>query len=161
MKKLLLLLALALPMLAMTSCDDDDKVPNVDVTVSFEGTTRVGNTLYLVKDQPLNITAVTLKDLGGKGAVIGGVNYFWDYFRIGASIVSPYSMEFATEGIPAGNHLLQMTMSIYAVDYSPCEALLEYKVVIVESEDDIPSDGDIEPDPVLPASVHAIDTDDD
>lgn len=159
MKKLLLLLALALPMFAFTSCDDDDKVPNVDVTVNFDGVTRVGNTLYVVKDQPINITAVTLTDNGGKGAVIGGVNYFWDYFRVGASIVSPYGMEFATEGIPTGNHLLQITMSIYAVDYAPCEAYLEYKVVIVDNASDIPTTGDVEQNPTAKATVTVTDKD--
>ncbi len=159
MKKLLLLLALALPMFVFTSCDDDDKVPNVDVAVNFDGVTRVGNTLYVVKDQPINITSVTLTDNSGKGAVIGGVNYFWDYFRVGASIVSPYGMEFATEGIPTGNHLLQITMSIYAVDYAPCEAYVEYKVVIVDNAEDIPTNGDVEQNPTVKATVTTTDKD--
>lgn len=146
-------------MFFFTSCDDDDKIPNVDISVSLDGVTRVGDVLYAVKDQPINVTSITLKDNGGKGAVIGGVNYFWDYFRIGASIVAPYSMEFATEGIPVGNHLLQITMSIYAVDYSPCEAYVEYKVKIVESADDIPTDGDVEQNPTVKASVSATDDD--
>lgn len=157
MKKLFLLIALALPFLAFTSCDDDDKLPNVDVTVQFEGVTRVGNTLYVVKDQPIDIVSVTIKDNTNKGAVIGAATYFWDYYRVASNITTPYGLELETEGIPTGNHLLQISISIYAVDYSPCVGFLEYKVVIVENEADIPTQGDVEQNPNVKVAVTAND----
>lgn len=157
MKKLLLMIAFALPFLAFTSCDDDDKVPNVDVTVQFDGVTRVGNTLYVVQDQPITISSISIKDNTSKGAVIGGATYFWDYFRVASTIVNPFEFELSTDGIPAGNHLLQISISIYAVDYSPCVGLLEYKVVIVDNESEIPTDGDVEQNPNVKVAVTTTD----
>lgn len=153
MKNLFLLLAMALPTVFFTSCDDDNDVPNVDVTVQMEGVTRVDNTLYVVQGEPLKIASITLTDNTKKGAVIGSATYFWDYYRVGGTIVAPYGMTIDTEGVPVGNHLLQISMSIYAVDYSPSVGVVEYQVKVVADESDIPSSGDVEPDPVVKAVV--------
>lgn len=153
MKKLLLFLALALPMFAFTSCDDDDKTPNVDITVQFTGVTLVDNTLYVVKDSSFSVASVTLTDNNNKGAVIGGVEYFWDYYRVDGTVVPPYTLEINTQGIPAGTHYLQLTASIFAVDYEPCTGYVAYKVVIVNSEADIPTTGDVTTDPAVQADI--------
>ncbi|RXE71921.1 hypothetical protein ED352_03010 [Muribaculaceae bacterium Isolate-002 (NCI)] len=149
MKKLLYLLILALPLVVMNSCDDDDDVPNVSLSATIDGATRVDNTLYVVSGETLDIESINIIDNTKKGAVIGSASYFWDYYRLGGTIVAPYGMEIDTDDIPLGNHLLQIKVSIYAVDYSPCIGYMEYPVKIVASEDDIPTDGEIEPSPTL------------
>lgn len=98
---------------------------------------------------PLISNRSTLLIIQKKGAVIGSASYFWDYYRIGGTIVAPYGMDIDTDGVPLGNHLLQVKVSIYAVDYSPCIGYMEYPVKIVASESDIPADGDIEQSPTL------------
>lgn len=157
MKKLFYLLLLALPVIGMNSCDDDDDVPNVSLSATIDGATRVDNTLYVVSGDTLDIESINLIDNTKKGAVIGSASYFWDYYRLGGTIVAPYGMDIDTEGVPVGNHLLQIRVSIYAVDYSPCVGYMEYPVKIVASENDIPTEGDIEPSPTVGLVIRADD----
>lgn len=157
MKKLLYLLMLALPVIGMTSCDDDDDLPNVSLTATIDGVTRVDNTLYVVSGDTIEVESINLIDNTKKGAVIGSASYFWDYYRLGGTIVAPYGMDIDTDGIPLGNHLLQIKVSIYAVDYSPCIGYMEYPVKIVASESDIPTEGEIEPSPTLALVIKADD----
>lgn len=157
MKKLFYLLLLALPVIGMNSCDDDDDVPNVSLSATIDGATRVDNTLYVVSGDTIDIELINLIDNTKKGAVIGSASYFWDYYRLGGTIVAPYGMDIDTKGVPVGNHLLQIRVSIYAVDYSPCVGYMEYLVKIVASENDIPTEGDIEPSPTVALVIKADD----
>lgn len=153
MKKLLYLL-LALPMMGLiTSCDDNDDLPPVDITVDIDGATRVGNVLYVVQGDTINVESISMVDNTAKGAVIGSAVYYWDYYRVGGTIEKPYGMSFSTNGVADGMHLLQMRISIYAVDYSPCIGYVSYNVAVVPSIDDIPTNGDIETNPTLKAAV--------
>lgn len=157
MKKLFYLLLMALPVIGMTSCDDDDDVPDVSLSATFEGVTRVDHTLYVVSGETIDIESINLIDNTKKGAVIGSASYFWDYYRLGGTIVAPYGMKINTEGVQLGSHLLQIKVSIYAVDYSPCVGYMEYPVKIVASESDIPTEGDIEPSPTVSLVIKADD----
>lgn len=153
MKKLYYLLLLALPLISVTACDDDDDLPDVSLTATIDGATRVDRTLYVVSGDTLAIESINLIDNTKKGAVIGSASYFWDYYRLGSTIVAPYGMDIDTEGAATGNHLLQINVSIYAVDYSPCIGYMEYPVKIVASENDIPTDGDIEQSPTIALTI--------
>lgn len=153
MKKYLLYL-LVVPLLAtLVSCDSDDDFPPVDITVSIDGAVRQGNTLYVVQGDVLDIAAINMKDNTSKGAVIGSATYFWDYYRVAGTITKPYSFSLDTSNVALGRHLLQIEVSIYAVDYAPCLGYIGYDVVVVESSDQIPSSGDIETNPVIHAQL--------
>ncbi len=160
MKKMFYLL-LVLPLLGLTACSDDDDIPNVDVTVSIEGATRVGDVLYVVEGETLSVTSINLVDNTAKGAVIGSASYFWDYYRFYATINRPYGMSLSTVDMPLGNHLLEAIITIYAVDYAPCQGYINYKVRIVPSADDIPTDSVAEENPTVKAMVRIIDDNDD
>lgn len=160
MKKLYYLLLLALPLIGFSACDDDDDVPDVSLSATFEGVTRVDDVLYVVSGDTIDVASINLVDRTKKGAVIGSASYFWDYYRLGGTIVAPYGMDIDTQGVPVGNHFLQINVSIYAVDYSPCIGYLGYKVTIVDKESDIPTEGDIEQSPTLQLSLKDADDDD-
>lgn len=151
---------LALPLIGVTSCDDDDDLPNVSLSATFEGVTRVDDVLYVVSGDTIDVASVNLVDKTKKGAVIGSASYFWDYYRLGGTIVAPYGMDIDTQGVPTGNHFLQITVSIYAVDYAPCIGYMGYKVKIVDKESDIPTDGDIEKSPTIALALKDADDDD-
>lgn len=153
MKKFLLLM-LAIPFMMATSCDDDNDLPDVGVNVNFEGVTRAGDVIYVVQGEPLTVESIKLDDHTKKGAVIGGADYFWDYQPLFQTIVQPYAMTFDTTGLPVGKHLLQIEISIYAVDYPACWGYMAYNVMVVESADDIPTDG-AETNPSVPASIRS------
>lgn len=55
-------------------------------------------------------------------------------------------MVFNTENLPLGSHLLQIYMPVFAVDYSPAEAVASYTIKIVEPLEEN------EPTPDTPAS---------
>lgn len=137
MKKLFYLL-LALP-LVMVSCSDDDDMPNVDITASFDGGTQVDGSYYVVKGDTLAVTAMTLENHGTEEATLGGVRYFLDYMPIGTNIVPPYGIKIVTDNLPEGNHLLQAEMPIYAVGYSICTGYIAKKITIVGEKEDIPT----------------------
>lgn len=153
MKKLFYLLLLALPVLGFSSCSDDDDVPDVTMSATISGATRVDNALYAVAGDVIDIQSVNITDNNNKGAAIGSAEYFWDNMYIGSSIVAPFGKEIDTTGVPAGTHQLKIKVSVYVVDYAPCIGYLVYPVNIVESADDIPTEGDIEQSPSLPLTV--------
>lgn len=137
----LLAAALLIPaFMSVTSCDDDDgsDLPDVEIKASFSGAYCSEGILYVVSGDDLVVDALTLTDHTSKGAVIGSATYIWDGRRYGASIVSPYGMEFGTAGVSLGRHVLQIQASVYAVDYPPCTAILSYRVEIVAEASAIP-----------------------
>ena len=153
MKRFFYLLLMIVPVLALTSCDDGNDFPDVSIRVDFEGVTRVGNSLYVVQGEPLTVASVTMVDHTPKGAVIGSANYFWDYYNLGGTIQRPYGITIDTDGVALGTHILQISVSIYAVDYSPCMGYLDYRVVVVASPDDIPGGNDSEVNPSLGLTI--------
>lgn len=131
-------LILALPLFMITSCDHNDDIPDVDVNITVSGCTVVDNTIYVVKDDGFEVVSVNIENHGTKNAVIGSVVYFWDYARVGDSVIAPYSYMFNTSSTETGKHIFQMEAAIYAVDYAPATAFLSYDVTVVDSADDIP-----------------------
>lgn len=143
MKRVLTYL-LALPLL-LASCDHNDDVPDVDVTVTVSGCRVVDNVIYVVRNDGFKVESVSLENHGTKNAVIGSVVYLWDCIRVGDSVVAPYSYNFNTTATELGEHLFQLEAAVYAVDYSPAVAFLSYGVVVVDSPADIP--GELSDDP--------------
>lgn len=113
-------------------------MPNVDITAAFQGGTQVDGSYYVVKGDTLAVEGMTLVNYGKDEATIGGVRYFLDYMPIGTSIVPPYGIKIITDNLPAGNHLLQAEMPIYAVGYSLCTGYIAKKITIVDEQEDIP-----------------------
>lgn len=142
MKRLFKFLAI-LPLLAFgfTSCNDDNDLPNVDITLNISGAESVDGTIYLVQGDTLYIDAIDVtNNEPGKAAFISSATYYWDYVNLGTAVVPPYSFAIATnENTPVGRHLLQVEAPVAAVDKELGIAVLTYVVEVVESADDIPA----------------------
>ncbi len=140
MKKLLLAL-LALPLMILASCSDDD-LPNVNFKVSYEGATNVDGTLYAVQGDTLAITGVTVTPVNSKHtAAIAGVSYFWDGIPAGSTIVEPFTAAFQTQYYSVGTHVIQIRANVLEVDCTPAVALITLPMQIVSSASDIPAGG--------------------
>ena len=138
MKKLFYLL-FALPLL-LISCDDDNKLPDIQMNVEILGATKSDGVLYIVQGETLTIDKITVSSTSAtKGIALGGATYYWDYYPVATTNTVPYTMSIETGNAPVGNHLLQIECPVFAVDYSAAVAVLTYKVKIVESADEIPS----------------------
>ena len=144
MKKFLYLL-FALPMLMLSACHDDDNVPNVDLDIQFSGVTVKDNVIYVVQGEPITVESVSLVNHTDKKGTLGVVTYFWDYFRVGSQVVSPYTATFETTGDPVGNHVLSLDCGIYVEDYPVCFGVAQFKVKVVASADELPADGEVNP----------------
>lgn len=151
-KKFFYFLLLALPALCFVSCSDDgEDLPDVDFSLEFEGGVDVDGAIYVVRGETLEIKSITVTNNDkDKSALITSATYYWDAFRIGISAVPPYGFNIVvSEEAPLGRHELAIECPVYAVDKSPAVANLFYKVMVVESADDIPGDiaggGSVEP----------------
>lgn len=139
MKRLIYTL-LALPLMLLAACSNDDDLPQVDFDVAFSGATNVDGTFYVVKGDAFTVDAVTVTPISGsKQAAIGAVSYIWDYIAFGTVIEPPFGMSLSTDNLPAGRHVMQMEASILQVDKAIGMAYFGYPVVIVDSADEIPS----------------------
>jgi hypothetical protein len=158
MKKLFYLFAMALPLaFCASSCDDDDDLPDVEISVAFSGCQNVDGTLFVVQGDTLSIDSVTVTNLEkGKAAVLTSATYYWDAVCLGTAIVQPYSFKIATSTLTAvGEHLLQIETPILAVDKSAAVGIVSYNVQVVADSLDIP--GDSVSDPIVQAPNLVVD----
>lgn len=140
MKKLFYLLLLLIP-LGLTSChDDDDDLPNVDFDVTFDGAVIDNDVIYVVQGESFSVESVKVINRDpGKSAIITSATYFWDAFPLGTSVVDPYGFEIETSSTtPLGNHSLQISCPVYAVDKEMATALVTFTVCVVADEADLP-----------------------
>ncbi|MBD5232803.1 MAG: hypothetical protein HDS65_01350 [Bacteroidales bacterium] len=143
-KKLLAAALIAIPALAFVSCSDDDKnLPDVDFNVEVENATKVDGAVYVVQGETLTISGITVTNREeGKEAAITQAAYFWDGRYIGTSVFAPYGIEIPTsDTTPLGNHSLDIQAPVLAVDKEVATAVIGLKVVVVESEDEVPGGG--------------------
>lgn len=140
MKKFLYLLFLLPLGLLNVSCDDDDKVPDVDLQANVSGGVVVNNTVYVVKGEPLTVDAINLVNHTGKDGALGVVTYSLDYMVIGQSLVAPYGFELNTSNLAVGPHFLTAEMPVYVVDYPICFGVFSININVVEDASELPGE---------------------
>lgn len=146
MKKLFYSILLAvLPVMAMSlvSCNDDNDLPDVNIALDVENATMVNGTIYVVQGDTLNVTGIRVtNNEAGKGAAVTNVKYYIDGYFIGESIFSPFPAYNITDAdTPVGKYDLGVSCTVLAADKSIAAAALNYPFQVVESAEDIPTDG--------------------
>lgn len=138
MKKYLYLLLL--PMLALfAACsDDDDKLPNVDFTITMSNVAQSNNTFYAVKGDVVTIDQVAVKSLTSQNAAITGVRYFLSGVPLFGTMENPFSVDIPTESLEAGKYTINVTCTVLQVDKRIATAALNFPFVVVETADDLP-----------------------
>lgn len=133
------------PVLAfsLSSCSDDDDLPNVNVSLEVENGTIVDGTIYVVQGDTLNVEGIKItNNEAGKGAAVTNVKYFVDGFYIGESLFAPYPAYNITDiDTPKGSYSLGITCTVLAVDKTVAQAVLNYPIKVVASAEDIPGAG--------------------
>lgn len=141
MKKLFYLL-FALPLLLL-SCSDDNNLPEFDVRVTFSEGTHVENGVITVpQGEQFTIESIVPVNSNAKDIAFGAVTYQLDYGLNYTTVLAPYAMTFDTSNLPVGRHLLRIFFPVYAVDYSPAQALIDYTLVITEPVENPDEGGD-------------------
>ncbi len=143
MKKLLYLL-LVIPFAMMfSSCNNDDDLPNVDVTMSFDNAVVDDGTVYVLQDQPFEITGLTTKavDSNNQSAIVN-VRYFWNGIPAPGLTWSELPMQINMAEMPqteSGNYILGLDATLLETDKSISYCAIRIPIKSVESETDLPN----------------------
>lgn len=141
MKKMMYLL-LALPMLMLAACDDDDnKVAQVTFSMDYSGATEVDGVYYVVEGTPFVIDGVSVTPVRqGVKAIVTQVSYGVDGTFLGTSLAEPFGATIPTEGMALGRHTLTMQMPVMEEGCAPSNAFVKVPFEVVAADSDIPGD---------------------
>lgn len=141
-----LMMALVIPSLALTSCDDDDDSDMPDVTISLsygEGAVAVDHQVYVVKGNDLTVTGVYVRaNRPGKTATLGPVTYSFNGVVVGYNPVAPFGITLPTASLEPGQYVLTLSMTVAEVHCELAQGMASVPVNVVDSESDIPSNPD-------------------
>lgn len=144
MKKLFMLL-LALPLLvSLASCDHDDELPDVILSVTYSNATSVDDVLYVVQGDTLVIDSVVAEPAkpDGKAVQLLAVCFRFNGWLVSNDPFPPFSAAIPTADLEPSNYALGIECPVLQVDKTPATAFVKRKVVVVASESDIPAPSD-------------------
>lgn len=150
MKKLLYLL-LVLPFaLAFTSCDNDDKLPDVNIALSFDNAVVSDGALYVLDTDTLELTNIVTTPVdGSKAATLANIRFYWNYLPAPALTWSPMPIKIPMAEMPLaskGANLLGFNATLLQVDKSIAYTSFNIPIVAISDADQFP-DGQV-PGPV-------------
>lgn len=123
----------------VSSCSDDNDLPNVDITMSFDNAVVDDGTVYVVQDSVFSITSITTKSVdSGKSSAIANIKYFWNGRPAPGLTWSgmPVNIDMAIMPQPAsGNNVLALDATLLEVDKSISYCTLRIPVKAVKIED--------------------------
>lgn len=142
MKKLFYLL-LALPFAMMvSSCTNDNDLPNVDVTVAFDNAAVENGTVYAVEDSVLQITGITTKAVdSNKNSALVNILFYWNNIPAPGLTFGSYPLEINLAQVPLvkdGANKLSLNGKLLEVDKSMANFYLNIPVVVVDSVQNLP-----------------------
>ena len=136
MKKIYYLLFL-LPLSFLMACSDD--FTPVDMTVTLNGVTTSGESFYTVEGEDVSVENLEVKSIDGKPTAYSNVLFYFNGVPLMGNPENPLSAGFSTEDIPAGTYTLSITGSLLQEDASLKAFAVNYPLVIVSSQDDLPA----------------------
>lgn len=142
MKKLIyLLFALPLAFFA-TSCSDDDSLPNVNVTFTFDNAVVNDGIVYVNQADTLLISNIETKAVDSdKAALIANVRYFWNYIPAPGLTWSSFPIEIPMQDMPLvekGYNVLGMDATILETDKSMAYSYFKIPIATVADDDSFP-----------------------
>lgn len=142
MKKIVYLSAALFFAFAFTGCDDSNELPDVSFDVAISGASFANGEIYVAQGNSIEIEEVkVVNNEYGRNATIPYVNYYFNYNFIGQNAIEPYNFTIdIPDNLPLGEYSLELTAPVFATDKEPGYAIVTYKVKVVESAEDIPSD---------------------
>ncbi len=142
-KTFILLTAIAAAVCAgFTSCDDDNDLPDVSMSITIEGGVfDTDGDIYVVQGDELNVQSVNIvNNIQGQSAAITYANYYWNYQLVAASTLPPFGCAGLTDAdTPVGKYDLEITTNVLAVDKELANAVLDYDVIVVADASQIPA----------------------
>lgn len=142
MKKLFYLL-LVLPFAMMiTSCSNDNDLPNVDVTIAFDNAAVKDGTVYAVEDSVLQITGISTKAVdSNKASALVNVDYVWNYIPAPYLTFGNYPLDLNLSQMPLvekGANILDLNGKLLEVDKSIANFSVRIPIVVVDEVENLP-----------------------
>ncbi len=142
MKKILFSLLMALPVIFLASCDNDDDLPDVAFNIEYSGGTISDNQLYVVQGDTLRVDSVWVTPQNNsKNAAILSVNYRLDGWLIASVPFQPFKCTIPTASLEPGTYVLGIQAPVIQVDKTPATAFTSRTVTIVTDASQIPATG--------------------
>ena len=143
MKNVVHLLLCVMSVLTFTSCENDIDLPDVDFELEISSGIIVDGKIYSVVGDTLSIDAIkVINREHGKNAGIGYADYYWNTRLIGRSVCSPFGFKIVMrKNMTEQMHQLGIYAPVYAVDKDAAFAYLVYPVYVVNSAEDLPTNG--------------------
>lgn len=142
MKKLILFLLPVLATVAMTSCSNDDELPQVKASIDYAGAVEDDGTFYVKLGDDLSITSITVTPEAGYGkATLGATAYYWNYAYLATTIEEPFGMTLPTSEMPEGDYVLQIRSTVFQENRSVGLAYFSFPVKIVKDYPENPGSG--------------------
>lgn len=139
MKKLLYLLLLV-PFALMTSCNKDDDFAPFDMTLTLSGVSQVDGTFYAVQGDEVSIDNLQVSSQE-KQTAVANVMFYVDGMPL---FVTPWNVDqpltFSTANLAPGTHNVNVSGNLLQVDQSIMEFAVNYKLVVVDSQENLPSE---------------------
>lgn len=142
MKKLLYFL-LALPLLSLVSCGDDD-TPDVNVNFQFSNATVVDGTIYVVQGDSLGIDSLWVVPVDTKqtASVIGnGVVYSVNGYPVARGFFPNFAVKFPTDSMAAGKYDLGALFNVAETGCAIAVCAVDLDMQVVADSTAIPTGG--------------------
>lgn len=142
MKKLLYLLLVIPFAMMISSCSDDNDLPNVNITMSFDNAAVKDGTVYVLADDAFSITGLSTKavDSNQQSAIVN-VKYFWNGIPAPGLTWSSFPMDINMEEMPLvekGDNVLGLQATLLETDKSMAYTAINVPIVAVENEEALP-----------------------
>lgn len=137
MKKLFYLFLL-LPLFGLIACDDDNDLPQVDLTLTLSGVTLDNESFYTVSGNEITIEGISTTPLNGKPSSVQNVIFYFDGVPLVGDPGQPFMGTFSTEGISAGTHSVDATGYVLQEGSPISNFAASFDLVIVETAEDLP-----------------------
>ncbi|MDE5870523.1 MAG: hypothetical protein K2H22_01050 [Muribaculaceae bacterium] len=142
MKKLLYLLLVIPFAMMVSSCSNDNDLPNVDITMTFDNAAVKDGAVYVLQDSVFSITGITTKAVDSKQqSAIANIYYFWNGIPAPSLTWSGLPMEIDMAKMPQpedGENILGLRATLLETDKSMAYTALSVPIIAVENEEALP-----------------------
>lgn len=137
MKKLFYLFFL-LPFSLLISCNNNDDLSPVDLTLTLSGVTESNDFFITVAGEEVTIEGITAKSIDGKNSAVSNITFYLNGVPLIGTPVNPFRGTFSTEGFEAGTYFISVSGNLLQEGASIQIFTIEYPIKIVESQEYLP-----------------------
>lgn len=137
MKKLLYLF-LVLPFSLLISCNDDNDLAPVDLTLTLTGVTVSEDDFITVAGEEVSIEGISAKSIDGKNSGLSNIRFYLNGVPLIGTPGNPFMGTFSTEGFEPGTYYISLTGNLLQEGASIQIFTADYPIKIVENQEELP-----------------------